>query len=175
MVANSKKAPTLKLTRKELFLALAKDVPDPAGGEKTVPNPYKTWKDINSALPDVKIEVLGPPPTSGTRDAFVELAMEPGAEEFEWVKALSKSDKKKFQAISQTVREDGAYIEAGENDNLIVQKLECQFQCPGDLRLQFSGSEFGQNSWILCRRRRADFRQHRLRKIPGVAAALFLC
>ncbi|MGB7918947.1 MAG: substrate-binding domain-containing protein, partial [Desulfobacterales bacterium] len=73
VVANSKKAPALKLTRKDLFLALAKDVPDPKGGEKAVANPYKTWKDVNPALPNVKIEVLGPPPTSGTRDAFVEL------------------------------------------------------------------------------------------------------
>ncbi|MFZ0611975.1 MAG: PstS family phosphate ABC transporter substrate-binding protein [Desulfobacterales bacterium] len=137
VVANSKKAPTLKLTRKDLFLALAKDVPDPAGGEKTVPNPYKTWKDVNASLPNVKIEVLGPPPTSGTRDAFVELAMEPGAEAFEWVKALSKSDKKKFQAISQTVREDGAYIEAGENDNLIVQKLESNTNALGIFGFSF--------------------------------------
>ena len=62
VVANSKKAPALKLTRKDLFLALAKDVPDPKGGEKAVANPYKTWKDVNPALPNVKIEVLGPPP-----------------------------------------------------------------------------------------------------------------
>jgi phosphate transport system substrate-binding protein len=123
VVANSKKAPGLNLTRKDLFLALAKDVPDPNGGEKTVPNPYKTWKEVNPALSNVKIEVMGPPPTSGTRDAFVELVMEPGAEEFSWIKALAKSDKKKYQSISQTVREDGAYIEAGENDTLIVQKL----------------------------------------------------
>lgn len=124
VVANSKKAPALKLTRKDIFLALAKDVPDPKGSEKAVANPYKTWKDVNPALPNVKIEVLGPPPTSGTRDAFVELVMEPGAEEFGWIKALAKSDKNKYKAVSQTVREDGAYVEAGENDNLIVQKLE---------------------------------------------------
>jgi phosphate transport system substrate-binding protein len=124
VLANSKKAAPMKLTRKEIFLALAKEVPDPAGGEKAIPNPYKTWKDINPALPDKAIEVLGPPPTSGTRDAFVELAMEAGADEFGWLKALSKTDKNKYKAISQTVREDGAYIEAGENDNLIVQKLD---------------------------------------------------
>ena len=124
VVANSKKAKPLNLTRKDLYLALAKDVPDPSGAEKTVPNPYKTWKDVNSSLPNVKIEVLGPPPTSGTRDAFIELVMEPGAEEFGWVKALAKSDKNTFKGIAHTVREDGAYVEAGENDNLIVQKLE---------------------------------------------------
>ena len=124
IIANAKKANTMQITRKDLFLALAKDIPDPSGAEKVVPNPYKTWKDVNSALPNVKIEVLGPPPTSGTRDAFVELAMEPGAKEFGWLKALRNSDKKKFKSIAHTVREDGAYVEAGENDNLIVQKLE---------------------------------------------------
>jgi len=119
-LANSKKTEPLKLTRKEIFLALAKEVPDPKGGDKLVPNPYKTWNEINSSLPNKKIEVLGPPPTSGTRDAFVELAMEEGAGEIKFIKSL---DKKKFTSVAQTVREDGAYVEAGENDNLIVQKL----------------------------------------------------
>jgi len=123
-VANSKKAQQLELTRKDIFLALAKDVPDPKGGEKLVPNPYKTWKDVNPALPAQEIEVLGPPPTSGTRDAFVELAMEGGCKKFDWIKAMKKSDKNMYKAICHTVREDGAYVEAGENDNLIVQKLE---------------------------------------------------
>jgi phosphate transport system substrate-binding protein len=121
VVANSKKAEPLQLTRKDLYLALAKDVPDPSGAEKLVPNPYQTWKEINGALPDAKIEVLGPPPTSGTRDAFLELVMEVGAEEFAFVKAM---DKDGFKAAAHTIREDGAYVEAGENDNLIVQKLE---------------------------------------------------
>ena len=123
VVANSRKAAPYKLTRKDIFLALAKEVPDPKGGGKLVANPYKTWKDVNPSLPNTKIEVLGPPPTSGTRDAFVELAMEAGAKKFEWLKTLRKKDKKKFRGIAHTVREDGAYIEAGENDNLIVQKL----------------------------------------------------
>lgn len=124
VMANAKNAKEFDLTRKDIFLALAKQVPDPKGGETVVPNPYKTWKDVNPSLPDIKIEVLGPPPTSGTRDAFTELALEVGAEEFPWIKALSKSDSKKFKEIAHTVREDGAYVEAGENDNLIVQKLQ---------------------------------------------------
>jgi len=123
VVANSKKGPALKLTTKDIFLALAKEVPDPKGGEGLVANPYKTWKDVNAALPDVKIEVLGPPPTSGTRDAFLELGMEPGAIKFESLKKLSKDDAKMFQKVFSSIREDGAYVEAGENDNLIVQKL----------------------------------------------------
>jgi len=121
VVANSKKAPLLKLTREQIFLALAKNVPDPKGGSKLVPNPYKTWKDIDGSLPNVKIEVLGPPPTSGTRDAFVELVMQEAGNSFGLIKNLDKKAKK---AATDTIREDGAHIEAGENDNLIVQKLE---------------------------------------------------
>ncbi|MGH8531907.1 MAG: PstS family phosphate ABC transporter substrate-binding protein [Gammaproteobacteria bacterium] len=121
-IANSKASPQYKLGVKDLYLALAKDVPDPKGGEAAIANPYKTWKDVNPALPDKKIEVLGPPPTSGTRDAFAELAMEGGCMSFDWIKALK--DKDEFKALCHTVREDGAYVEAGENDNLILQKIQ---------------------------------------------------
>mgnify|MGYP001828934382 FL=1 len=124
VVANAKSVKQMELTRKDLFLALAKNVPDPKDPTKLVENPYKTWKDVNPDLPDTKIEVLGPPPTSGTRDAFAELAMEGGCKQFESIKAMKKEDKKKYKAVCHGVREDGAYIEAGENDNLIVQKLE---------------------------------------------------
>jgi len=137
VMANSKKTSPLKLTRKDIFLALAKDVPDPSGAEKLVPNPYTTWKDVNSALPATKIEVLGPPPTSGTRDAFVELAMEGGAKKFAWIKAMKKKDKQKYKAVCHTIREDGAYIEAGENDNLIVQKLEANPKALGIFGFSF--------------------------------------
>ena len=137
VMANSKKAAPLKLTRKDVFLALAKEVPDPAGGEKLIPNPYKTWKDVNPSLPAKSIEVLGPPPTSGTRDAFVELAMEGGAKKFAWIKAMKKKDKKAYKAICHTVREDGAYVEAGENDNLIVQKLEANPNAVGIFGFSF--------------------------------------
>jgi phosphate transport system substrate-binding protein len=123
VLANSRRAKPMKLSRKDIFLALAAKVPDPKGGEKLVANPYRTWKDVNPSLPNIRIEVLGPPPTSGTRDAFAELAMEGGAKKFGWIKAMKKEDKKRYKAIAHTIREDGAYIEAGENDNLIVQKL----------------------------------------------------
>ncbi|MCB1032538.1 MAG: PstS family phosphate ABC transporter substrate-binding protein [Acidobacteria bacterium] len=122
VVANSKKAPRLSLTLKQLFLALAKDVPNGKGG--LMPNPNKTWKDVDSSLPNVKIEVLGPPPTSGTRDAFSELAMEGGCKSWSWIKDVKKADESRYKAICHSLREDGAYIEAGENDNLIVQKLD---------------------------------------------------
>lgn len=123
VIANSVKAQQLTLARKDLFLALAKKVPSPAGGDKLIDNPYKTWKDVNPTLPNSKIEVLGPPPTSGTRDAFVELAMEGGCKSFDWIAELKKSNKGKYKEICHIIREDGAFIEAGENDNLIVQKL----------------------------------------------------
>ncbi len=122
VVASSKKAKPISLTRRDLWLALAKEIPQPGTG-KLVANTFKIWKEVNPDLPDAKIEVLGPPPTSGTRDAFVELVMDKGCAEFPQIKALKKTDKKQFKAICRTIREDGAYIEAGENDNLIVNKL----------------------------------------------------
>ncbi|MFT5658694.1 MAG: phosphate transport system substrate-binding protein [Gammaproteobacteria bacterium] len=123
-IANSKEAVRFELTRKDLFLALAKKVPNPDGSETLVANPYQTWSEVNPSLPNNKIEVLGPPPTSGTRDAFSELALEGGCKTIDWIKAIKKTDKEGYKIICHTVREDGAYIEAGENDNLIVQKLD---------------------------------------------------
>ena len=122
VIANSKKSGRMEVSLKDLFMALAKTVP--AGEGKTIANPYRTWKDVNASLPATRIEVLGPPPTSGTRDAFVELAMEGGCKTFPWVKAMKKKDKKAYKSLCHTIREDGAYVEAGENDNLIVQKLD---------------------------------------------------
>ena len=124
VLANSKAAQPIKLTRRDLFLALARKVPNAQGGGELIDNPYQTWKEVNPALPATEIEVLGPPPTSGTRDAFVELAMEGGCRTFDFIKAMKKQDKKGYKRICHTIREDGAFIEAGENDNLIVQKLE---------------------------------------------------
>lgn len=107
-VAENKNGKLTGLSRKDVYLALAKTVPGPNGA--MIPNPYKTWRDVNSNLPAAKIEVYGPPPTSGTRDSFHELYMEAGCD---------LENKKACHAI----REDGAYVEAGENDNLIAQKL----------------------------------------------------
>lgn len=155
VLANAKGSAPMELSRKDIYMALAKLVPGPDG--KLIDNPNKTWKDVNAALPAVKIEVLGPPPSSGTRDAFAELALGGGAKavadlktlrglkagQKDEIKALltkldvpasiwdsivaKKGEKAKgkdvFKKIAYGVREDGAYIEAGENDNLIVQKL----------------------------------------------------
>ena len=118
VLANSKTHKPFALTKKLIFLALAKQVPVDG---KLIDNPYKMWSEIDASLPAEKIEVLGPPPTSGTRDAFVELVMESAAKSFPEIKALDKSA---FKVAAHSLREDGAFVEAGENDNLIVQKLE---------------------------------------------------
>jgi phosphate transport system substrate-binding protein len=131
VIANSTAAEQLDLTLGEIYLALAKEVPVDG---KMVPNPYTKWSEIDPSLPDTEIEVLGPPPTSGTRDAFVELAMEGGCEEFDTVKAL---DKGAMKAACQTIREDGHFIEAGENDNLIVQKLDANHAALGIFGFSF--------------------------------------
>ena len=120
VMANAVGAEQMDIPLKAVFLALAKDVPDPKGGEKLIPNPYQNWNEVDSSLPNKPIVVMGPPPTSGTRDAFVEIAMEGGCKKFDWIKA---KDKKDMKAICHNMREDGAFIEAGENDNLIVQRL----------------------------------------------------
>jgi phosphate transport system substrate-binding protein len=121
-IAQSKQGAPLKLTLGQVYLALAKEVPGADG--KLVANPNKNWSDIDKSLPNIKIEVLGPPPTSGTRDSLHELFMEKGAEQVPALAALKKSDAKAFDRAWKTLREDGAYVEAGENDNVIVAKLE---------------------------------------------------
>ena len=123
VLGSSKEAQRMELSLQDIFLALAKEVPDPNGGNNMVANPYQSWNEINDRLPATRIEVLGPPPTSGTRDAFAELALEGGCGQIEIIKAIKKDDKNKYKEICHTVREDGAYIETGENDNLIIQKL----------------------------------------------------
>lgn len=136
VLANWVKAKTLELTARDIFLALAKEVPD-GDAEKLIPNPYTTWKQVNPALPDTRIEVLGPPPTSGTRDAFAELAMEAGCKSFGWLKEIKSADKNRFKAICHALREDGHFIEAGENDNLIVQKLDTNPKAVGIFGFSF--------------------------------------
>jgi phosphate transport system substrate-binding protein len=98
-------------------------IPSPSGKEVLVANPNKTWSDVDTSLPNIAIEVLGPPPSSGTRDAFAELAMEGGCKTFKWLADIKKQDKNRYKSICRSVREDGPYIEVGENDNLIVSKL----------------------------------------------------
>jgi len=121
-LANSNKSERFRLTTRDIFLALARQVPAKRPG-KLIDNPYKTWQDVNPSLPNIKIRVLGPPVTSGTRDAFNEIALEDGCKSFDWLDKLKYKSKAKYRAVCHSIREDGAFIEAGENDNLIVQKL----------------------------------------------------
>jgi len=121
VLANSRKSDQFEITLRELYLALAKDIPNGNGGLKE--NDNDRWSDINPDLPNTKIEILGPPPTSGTRDAFVELAMEGGCKTFDWIADMKNTDKDRYKAVCHSFREDDNFIEAGENDNLIVQKL----------------------------------------------------
>ncbi|MEZ0280420.1 PstS family phosphate ABC transporter substrate-binding protein [Methyloceanibacter sp.] len=125
-VAQSKKGKPIDLSKAQLYLALASEIP---GGDKLVPNPHKKWSDVDKSLPDVAITVYGPPPTSGTRDAFVELALHEGCKALDYYKQkkgeLEKADFDKLVTEACTkMRQDGPFIEAGENDNLIVQRIE---------------------------------------------------
>jgi phosphate transport system substrate-binding protein len=115
-LAESKAGAPLGLTQADVYKALAAN---PYGKPQTA----KTWKDVNPALPAIAIQVYGPPPTSGTRDAFSELIMEKGCDADPAMDALKKADKDKHKDVCTKIREDGAYVESGENDNLIVQKL----------------------------------------------------
>lgn len=120
VLAASKKAPVLNLTRQDIFLALARKIPKDG---QLVDNTNTRWKQVNPSLPDQPILVYGPPPTSGTRDAFAELAMEPVCKDMAEFKAAYADEKERTKAC-HLLREDGKYVEAGEDDNLIVQKLK---------------------------------------------------
>lgn len=121
-LSQSKAGPAIKLTLAQVFLALAEQVPGADG--KLVANPNMMWSDIDKSLPAIKIEVLGPPPTSGTRDSLHELMLEVGAAQIPALVELKKADAKAFEKAWKSIRKDGAYVEAGENDNVIVQKLD---------------------------------------------------
>jgi phosphate transport system substrate-binding protein len=120
VLAMAKEHEDMNLTKDDIYRALAKFVI--IDGE-VVENPYKTWKDVNPALSDGKIEVLGPPPTSGTRDSFVELVMEKACKEAIKSNNLTVTEDEE-KSMCKSMREDGAFIEAGENDTLIIQKLQ---------------------------------------------------
>ena len=136
-LSESKRGPVMNLTRKQVYLALAKQVPDPASPTTLIANPYTTWSQIDKSLPATQIEVLGPPPTSGTRDSFNELDMEAGCRTYPWLNTLRGQDEKRFKRLCHTLREDGAFVEAGENDNLIVQKIEANRNAVGIFGFSF--------------------------------------
>ena len=118
VIAASRENPLKRVSLEQLYKALAKDLPSSQGFAS---NTYETWADVDASLPDIPIEVHGPPPTSGTRDAFVELALEAGAKYNSDLAALASSDKEAFAARAGALREDGRWIDEGENDNAIIQ------------------------------------------------------
>lgn len=124
VLAHSKNVPPMSLTNKQIYLALAGKIPNPAAPEQFIDNPYTSWNEIDDSLPKIKIGVMGPPPSSGTRDAFVSLLMEKGCEQIPAIAALKQAKRSQYDTLCQSIRIDGAYIETGENDNIIVQKLE---------------------------------------------------
>lgn len=124
-VVESPDGPQMELTRAQIYEALAAE---PYGEEQTAEN----WSDIDPSLPDIPIRVYGPPTTSGTRDAFIELIMEAGCETNPAIAALAEEDEDRKDEVCTRIREDQAFIEAGENDNLIIQRVS---QNPGYLGL----------------------------------------
>jgi len=185
VVANAKGAAQFNLTVNDLFLALARQVPSSKDANKLVANPYKTWDQVNKALPKQKIEVYGPPPTSGTRDSFVELVMEAGCTNLPaYKKAFPDSNERK--KACHLVREDGAYIDSGENDNLIVQKLKTNKNSVGIFGYSFleenksivQGAKIGgvfpthdtisNGSYIVSRPLYVYVKRSHIGKIPGI-------
>lgn len=128
-IAHARSAPEMDLTEEQIFKALAAELPDGKGG--FVANPNKKWSDIEASLPGTDIVAFGPPPTSGTRDAFVELVMHDGCSKLPGMADLKKADEKKWTEVCSRMRQDGPFVEAGENDNLIVQRLEADANAVG--------------------------------------------
>ena len=142
VIAASRDNPLVGLTLKQLYLGLAKDLPS-EGGFK--PNAYERWNEVDPTLPPIPIEVHGPPPTSGTRDAFVELALEEGAHKHPALHDLAAADPDAFAARAGALREDGRWIDEGENDNAIIQIIRQSSSALG----VFGYSFFDQNRAII--------------------------
>ena len=121
-LTNAKGGPALSVTKQQLFLAMAKQVPDKDG--KLIDNPYKMWSDIDPSFPKVNIVIMSHPATSGTRASIEDQILSVGAESIPALKDLKAKDAKAFDAVFKTLRTDGGFVEAGENDNAIVQKLD---------------------------------------------------
>ena len=146
--ANSRNSPPLTLSLRHIYLALAREIPKPGtdgGPGSMIANPNTRWSDIDPALPDREILVLGPPPTSGTRDTLNEQALEMGCSSFKGLALLLQSDPDLHRQLCYSIREDGRYVDSGENDNLIVQKLQANIDAVGIFGFSF----LDQNSDLL--------------------------
>jgi phosphate transport system substrate-binding protein len=123
VIANSREGPRFLLSSDDLYRALAREVASPSNPEQLVANPYRSWREINPRLPDRPIRILGPPPTSGTRDILVERLLQPACLETAALRAMFDADRAQFNQHCHALREDGAYVDAGENDARLVRKL----------------------------------------------------
>jgi len=130
LIESSQRPTGFELSARDVYAALAAN---PFGREQTA----RTWRDVNPALPAVAIQVYGPPPTSGTRDSFVELILERGCNTDPAMAALKESDEDRHKQVCSRIREDGAFIEAGENDNLLVQRVTANQGAIGVLGYSF--------------------------------------
>lgn len=148
VLAHAGRTAPMALTRRQIWLALAKRVPAQRGGYRLVENPNRLWSDVDPSLPALPIAVLGPPPTSGTRDAFAELTLQEGCRQVDWIAELAETDPIRFRAICQGVREDGAYIEVGENDNQVIQRLLVNPDAIGIIGFSFLDQSAGRLSGV---------------------------
>lgn len=166
VIATARNAPDYGFSGDDLYLALAKEVPGPNG--TFIANPHTTWNQVNPGLPSSRILVYGPPPTSGTRDSWLELAMAPSARAIPALAALAESDEDRFETLAHTLREDGAWVDPGENDNAIVQTLT---RTPGSterLRLFLPRAEQRHGEGPQRQRRHADPGDHSLGRVPDL-------
>ncbi|MEM8636811.1 MAG: substrate-binding domain-containing protein [Pseudomonadota bacterium] len=120
-IVNAWDGPAFELSKVDIFRALASELPDGEGN--WIPNPHRLWSEVVAELPDERIRVSGPPSTSGTRDAFLELVMEPGAVQIPQLARLKDENSEEFERRAHTLRDDGAWLDAGENDAAIIQSL----------------------------------------------------
>lgn len=123
VIASTKNTPELSLSKQDLYLALAREVPSSQNPARLVLNPYREWHQINPALPALPIRVMGPPPTSGTRDIFAERVLEDACMRVPPLRALRREDPTRFRNSCHALREDGVFVNAGENDARLVRKL----------------------------------------------------
>jgi len=137
VIANRNDAPRFSLSRHDIYLALARQVPSRTRPGEMVDNPYRTWQQVNPALPDLEIRVYGPPPTSGTRDSLAERVLSGACLAEPAMRDLFHQDRDAFQQQCHSLREDGAFINAGENDARLVRKLSNDPQALGILGFNF--------------------------------------
>ena len=124
VVAMAGNTDSYSLTADHLYQALAKYVPAQHGDKSVIPNPYEYWSDIDAKLPKQPILVYGPPPSSGTREAFVDLILRRGCDNISWISVLSVINPQRYDVLCSQIREDGVYLSVGENDQVIVQRLQ---------------------------------------------------